>query len=106
MMTETILNIEQASDLLLISPYAVRKLARQGKIPGCKVGREWRFIKLDLIEHIRSQSNDQKQDQEIICSTSAKVRRTGGLKSSRTDEQYKNLLGLKTERKPKSTTIN
>jgi excisionase family DNA binding protein len=43
-----ILTVEEAARLLRLSPYTVRKLARQGRLPGRKVGRGWRFRK-DLL---------------------------------------------------------
>ncbi|MBU4194814.1 MAG: helix-turn-helix domain-containing protein [Actinobacteria bacterium] len=45
-----ILSVEDAAEFLGISPYTVRKHARQGLIPGRKVGREWRFSRDSLLE--------------------------------------------------------
>lgn len=42
------LTVEEAARLLRLSPYTIRKLARQGRLPGRKVGRSWRFRK-DLL---------------------------------------------------------
>jgi len=38
-----IMNVEEVSDLLRVSSQTVYNMARQGKLPATKVGREWRF---------------------------------------------------------------
>ncbi|MBM3475538.1 MAG: helix-turn-helix domain-containing protein [Armatimonadetes bacterium] len=43
-----ILTTEQAAIYLQLSPDAVKRLARLGRLPGAKVGRGWRFRKVDL----------------------------------------------------------
>jgi len=45
-----ILTTEQAATYLQLSPDAVKRLARLGRLPGAKVGRGWRFRKADLDE--------------------------------------------------------
>jgi excisionase family DNA binding protein len=45
-----ILTTEQAAVYLQVSTDAVKRLARQGKLPAAKVGRGWRFRKADLDE--------------------------------------------------------
>jgi excisionase family DNA binding protein len=44
-----ILNVEQAAEFLGFSAYTVREKAREGEIPGRKVGREWRFSRGALL---------------------------------------------------------
>lgn len=40
---KSFLNVEEVAELLGFSPYTIRQFAREGKIPGRKIGREWRF---------------------------------------------------------------
>ncbi len=48
-MDEELLTIEQAAVLLQKHQNSVRRLLRQGKLPGVKVGGEWRIHKAALI---------------------------------------------------------
>jgi len=48
--TKDVLTVNDAAEFLGISPYTVRKQARQGLIPGRKVGKEWRFSRESLVE--------------------------------------------------------
>lgn len=50
MSVKDILTVNDAAELLGISPYTVRKQARQGLIPGRKIGKEWRFSRESLVE--------------------------------------------------------
>ena len=34
---------EEIAKYLRVHPYTVKRLARQGKIPGFKIGNQWRF---------------------------------------------------------------
>jgi len=46
---EEILTLEEASQLLRISKEALYQYARGGRIPAKKVGRQWRFIRTQVI---------------------------------------------------------
>lgn len=48
-----VLNSEEAADLLGVSAVTIRTYARQGAIPGKKLGNEWRFVKDDLLAWLR-----------------------------------------------------
>jgi len=48
-----ILTTDEAAEMLRLSPYAVRDMARKGLIPSRKVGKGWRFYKPDLLAWIR-----------------------------------------------------
>jgi len=43
-----ILTAKEAADYLKIHVKTTCRLARQGKIPGSKIGGKWRFLKSDL----------------------------------------------------------
>jgi excisionase family DNA binding protein len=44
-----VLTGEEAAALLRMCPHTVAKLAKTGKLPGRKLGREWRFVRTELI---------------------------------------------------------
>ena len=45
MTKKDIFTAEEIAEYLRIHPYIVRRLAREGKLPGFKVGGQWRFKK-------------------------------------------------------------
>lgn len=47
-MLET-LGLEEAAQLVRVHPVTLRNLAAAGKAPGAKPGKEWVFIKADLL---------------------------------------------------------
>ena len=49
------MSIHEAAAYLGISAFSLRKMAREGKIPAGRIGRQWRFHKEDLDEFLRSQ---------------------------------------------------
>lgn len=46
------LTTEEAADVLRVSCKTILALARDGAIPGEKVGRAWRFFRSDLLEYV------------------------------------------------------
>jgi excisionase family DNA binding protein len=101
------LTLEQAAELLKMHPVTLQGKAKAGVIPGCKIGRRWVFIEIDLIEHIRAQYQWralQGERKEILChSINAKTRPSGGSRSASVDEQYNVALGLQTKSKLRNT---
>ncbi|HKP54015.1 MAG TPA: helix-turn-helix domain-containing protein [Chloroflexia bacterium] len=53
-----LLTVEEAADLLKLTPYTVRRLLNEGKLPGKKVGggRQWRINREALERHFTSNS--------------------------------------------------
>ena len=49
---DEILTCEEASAFLKVSNKTVLKLAREGEIPGQKVGRAWRFCRAELLAYV------------------------------------------------------
>ncbi len=47
----------EISKILRIHPFTVTRLAREGKLPGFKIGGIWRFRKDQFEEWINRQSN-------------------------------------------------
>ena len=59
-MDEEILDVTRAAKVLGVSSKTVYNLARQGKIPATRVGREWRLTRKNIIEWVgKSSENDQ-----------------------------------------------
>jgi excisionase family DNA binding protein len=97
------LNIEEAAEMLKIHPVTLSEKANLGDIPGARVGKRWVFVKVDLIDYIRSQYKRQAMQGEpmevSIChSTKEKTPRFGGSRSRLpTDDAYNKALGLPTK---------
>ena len=53
------MNIDQAAEFLCLSPYTLRVLVKAGKVPGAKVGGEWRFTDESLEEFMRDEVRQQ-----------------------------------------------
>jgi len=56
MMVSRFLTAEQAADLLQTDTGTLRRLAREGRIPATKIGRQWRFDEGLLREWVRERS--------------------------------------------------
>lgn len=51
------LNITEAATFLRLNEQTVRRMAREGRLPARKVGREWRFLQEELDAWIRNSGN-------------------------------------------------
>lgn len=49
------MSVVEAAAYLGVSPFSLRKLAREKRIPAGKIGRQWRFSKEDLDGFLRGQ---------------------------------------------------
>jgi excisionase family DNA binding protein len=47
---EEILTTQEVADLLKLHPKTVNKLAKSGKVPAYRIGRQWRFRKSEVIK--------------------------------------------------------
>lgn len=52
-MGDRLLTVEDIAERLALTPRVVRAWLRDGKIPGIKLGREWRISEKRLDEYIR-----------------------------------------------------
>jgi len=59
--SKEVLNAEEAAELLGVSPWTVREEARAGKLPGRKVGREWRFSRTALLDYLRGTLQEKEE---------------------------------------------
>ena len=69
-MLKDILDADEVAKLLRVHPRTIKRLARQGQLPGFRVGGQWRFRRAAIEEYIRRQEqqrDDQKND-EIVQS--------------------------------------
>ena len=48
---------EEIAKYLRVHPYTVKRLARAGKVPGFKIGEQWRFDVKEIEEWRKNQSN-------------------------------------------------
>jgi excisionase family DNA binding protein len=48
------MTVEEISTYLRVPPSTVYKLAREGKLPGFKVGRHWRFRRDAVVQWIQN----------------------------------------------------
>lgn len=48
-----VLTADEGAHLLRVSTKTILTLAREGLLPGEKVGHSWRFVRADLLEHLR-----------------------------------------------------
>lgn len=53
-----IMNVEEVADLLRVSSQTVYVLARSGKLPAVKVGREWRFVRDQLLAALQADNSE------------------------------------------------
>ncbi len=51
-----VLTLDEAAELLRLHQHTLRKLARAGAVPATKYGRQWRFSRRLLEEHLREKS--------------------------------------------------
>ena len=56
-----ILTAEEAADLLRVSTKTVLALAREGSLPGTKVGRAWRFLRTDLFDYVHAGAHQHRE---------------------------------------------
>jgi excisionase family DNA binding protein len=50
---QEVLTTTEAAEFLRLTPYGVRALARRGVLPGRKVGRDWRFLRAELVAWLK-----------------------------------------------------
>lgn len=59
-----IMNVQEVADLLRVSNQTVYNLARSGKIPAAKVGREWRFRRDEILAALSKGCQEEGASQE------------------------------------------
>jgi excisionase family DNA binding protein len=61
---DDILDANEVGKMLRVHPRTVIRLANQGKIPGFKVGDQWRFRREAINEYIREQEQRNKREDQ------------------------------------------
>lgn len=58
--TKEILTTDEAAEFLSLTSYTVREYAKRGIIPAKKIGKQWRFVKADLLAWLRGKKTSQE----------------------------------------------
>lgn len=53
MIDKEVMSTEEAAEFLGLKPFTVREYAKKGLIPAKKLGKQWRFVKADLLAWLR-----------------------------------------------------
>lgn len=64
-----VLNVDEAAALLRVNSETVRMLARDGRLPGRHVGKEWRFSRTALLAWLSQHEDDAARYQRPEGST-------------------------------------
>lgn len=100
------LDLEEAAEFLGLHPNTLQERAKAKEIPGAKIGKNWRFIDVDLIAYLRSQYAASSNDSESKkCHSTNGVKRGGSTLRTRASE-FDEALGLPTRKKPSESTTN
>lgn len=93
------LNLEQTALYFHMHKETVRRMASMGILPGCKLGKRWVFLKIDLDDFIRSQYRDPRQallsestKGDKLCHLSNAEKRGGSLSPHQTGSELDALL--------------
>ncbi len=61
MSPKDVLTAEEVAKHLRIHPYTVRRLVRDGKLPGFKVGGQWRFNRTEMDAFMNSKNQGKRK---------------------------------------------
>ena len=103
-----VLTLQETADFLKLHVQTVRRLLKEEKLPGVRVGNRWRVLKSELVDYLRTPYADRRQvPQGTTMENSSWVpinAATCGGSGSRTQKEtkYADLLGLGTNGKRRS----
>lgn len=64
------LNVAQAAALLFADTETVLLLARQGQLPGAKIGKPWVFLRQDVLDFLRERIRKETEERrQLLQST-------------------------------------
>jgi len=69
------LTLREAAQRLIASPGFVAKLAREGDLPACKVGRGWVFRESDVARYLDNRITAAQAARRIIANKPGRARR-------------------------------
>lgn len=94
-MANDILSVEEAAELLRLTPPTVRQMASRNLLPGRRLGKLWRFSRRKLVEFIEAGNP--------CPSINGEVPSTTGVDSRSVSDGFNNLLEAPTGKRPKNT---
>lgn len=56
--------VDQAAEVLQVTPDTIRRLARDNRLQGSKIGNHWRFIEEDLRAFLNQQRTEHQLEQK------------------------------------------
>lgn len=62
---DAVMTLDDAADFLKISSTTIYQLVRAGEVPARKVGREWRFLKSQLVTYLK-QGGDSMTNSSVM----------------------------------------
>ena len=111
------LTVEEAAEFLKMGVSTLQRKAKAGEIPARKVGRRWVFIKEHLADFVSGRYHHQRVGLTVIDGKLSSQENTNWQSTNKktaafitstsltqTANEYANLLGLKTNSKPKNCT--
>lgn len=70
-----VLNTQAAANLLGVHVETIRRLARKGKLPSFKIGKDWRFKRDTLLEWMETHSNHRHAPCLLVIDDDANIRK-------------------------------
>src|SRR5574343_658949 len=102
------MTIAEAAEFLHVSRSHLYSLVSRKAIPAGRVGKAYRFVKSDLVEHLRKSyavvAYASANEEEVKPCQSSNVVKYGGSRSCATADEYASLLGLPTKGKRNNST--
>lgn len=71
-----VLKADEAAELIQIHPNTLRRLAKQGAVPARKVGKEWRFNKIAILDWLAGEHTAVKINDDEMANTSWRSEKT------------------------------
>ncbi|MFY9329529.1 MAG: helix-turn-helix domain-containing protein [Georgfuchsia sp.] len=98
------LTLDEAAAFVGLHPNTLQARAKAGEVPGAKVGKEWRFIDVDLVDYLRAKypCNTPKGTE---CRSTNEAKR-GGSTSRTAESGYAKALERTIGRKRSASTTN
>jgi excisionase family DNA binding protein len=90
--------LQEAAQLLRLSPSTLRKRAAAGKVPGYKPGRQWVFVPSEIEQYMRG-------SRPTCRSIAAPTLRAGGVVSKSTIEKSASQLALEIANKRRNLRL-
>ena len=50
---DEVMTLKETADFLKVSPLTIRKIMKEAKLPGHRMGRKWIFLRSEIIDWIK-----------------------------------------------------